>query len=199
MSKFNSLVRKLIKRMPLREVELIQRALVFLANSPITSRFYNRLYYPVIRRKTSALNGFTAIDIETYNVCNLKCKMCPYPKMTREKVQMSMDLFKKIIDDVAQSNISQICLHLYSEPLLDTMLFERIKYVKSKGLWVEFASNGTILTQDKIDAIFDSGLDFINFSIDAATSGTYQKIRGADLEKTKNNIIQLKREREEGT
>ncbi|MBA7506269.1 GTP 3',8-cyclase [subsurface metagenome] len=148
----------------------------------------------MIREKASL--GLCAMNIETYNVCNLRCVMCSYPKMTREKVQMSMDLFRKIIDDAAQSGIRRVCLHLYSEPLLDSLLFERIKYVKSKGLWVEFASNGTPLTRDKIDLILDSGLDSINFSIDAATRETYRKIRGADFDRTRNNIIKLIEERE---
>ena len=113
--------------------------------------------------------------------------MCPYPDMTREKVLMSMDLFKKIIDDATTNSIKEVCLNFYNEPLLDPLLFERIKYAKSKGLRVMFNSNGCLLTEEKINALLDSGLDSITFSFDAATKETYEKTRvGGDFEKTKS-------------
>lgn len=37
------------------------------------------------------------IIIETYNVCNLKCKMCPYELMTRKQEKMSMELFTRLL------------------------------------------------------------------------------------------------------
>jgi MoaA/NifB/PqqE/SkfB family radical SAM enzyme len=161
---------------------------------PIIGEIYHRLYYAVIKRR--AYPHLTAIDIETYNVCNLRCTMCPYPDMTREKVLMSMDLFKKIINDATTNNIRQLCLNFYNEPLLDPLLFERIKYAKSKGLRVMFNSNGCLLTGEKISALLDSGLDSISFSFDGAKKETYEKLRvGANFEKTVNNIMELIKER----
>jgi MoaA/NifB/PqqE/SkfB family radical SAM enzyme len=123
--------------------------------------------------------------------------MCPYPLLKREKVLMNMDLFKKIIDDAASSGITEIGLNYFSESLLDPLLFERIKYIKSKGgLKVSFSSNGTLLTKDKVDALLDSGLDAIVFSFDGVTKEVYESIRvGANFEKTKENIIRLVKER----
>lgn len=174
---------------------LLKRVFLSLIEFPIISGIYHYMYCAVIKRKISQ-GLLTTLDIETYNVCNLRCIMCSYPDMTREKVLMSMDLFKKIIDDAAINNIRQISLSFYNEPLLDPLLFERIKYAKSKGLWVAFSSNGCLLTSEKINAILDSGLDSIRFSFDGAVKETYEKIRvGANFEKTKSNIIQLIKER----
>lgn len=109
---------------------------------------------------------------------------------------MDMDLFKKIIDDIAQNGIKWRELAYYNEPLLDPMLFERIKYAKSRGLKIHLNTNGTLLTQEKRKAILDSGLDVISVSLDAATAETYRKVRGsADFEKVKNNVIALIEER----
>jgi MoaA/NifB/PqqE/SkfB family radical SAM enzyme len=139
-----------------------------------------------------APQALSKMDIETYNVCNLRCIMCPYPAMKREKVLMSLDLFKKIIDDAARSGIREIGLNFYNEPLIDRLLFERIKYAKAKGLKVCFSSNGTLLTDEMIDSLLDSGLDLITFSFDGATREVYEQIRvGADFEKTRNNIINM--------
>lgn len=175
--------------------ELIVRAFLQLINLPMIGAIYHRLYYRVIKEKASHI--LSEIDIEIYNVCNLRCIMCPYSDMTREKVQMSMDLFRKIIDDAAANGIKEVGFSNYNEPLLDTLLFERIRYAKSEGLRVHFFSNGTLLTEDRIDALLDSGLDSIECSFDGATKETYERIRvGADFEKTKNGIIQLIEERD---
>ena len=159
------------------------------------STIYRRLYYRVIREQAS--KGLRHIDIETYNLCNLKCKMCPYPSMTREKVRMSIELFKKIIDDAVATRVRSVCLNNCNEPLLDNLLVERIKYAKSRGLEVSFTSNGTLLTDDKAEALLGSGIDAVNFSFDGATKETYERIRvGANFEKTQNNIIRLIKERD---
>ncbi|MFC2039359.1 radical SAM/SPASM domain-containing protein [Chloroflexota bacterium] len=176
--------------------ELIIRVLHYLINFPAISPIYHRVYYAVIRNKAS--HGLAEMDIEPYNVCNLRCVMCPYPRMTREKIQMSMDLFKKIVDDAARNNIRGICLNNCNAPLLDPLLFERIEYAKDKGLRVGFFSNGSLLTKDKRDVLLNSGLDWINFSIDGATKETYERIRvGASFEKTRDNVIGLIEERNE--
>jgi MoaA/NifB/PqqE/SkfB family radical SAM enzyme len=119
--------------------------------------------------------------------------MCPYELMTRKKEKMSMELFKRIIDDAVTSGIKVITLNFYNEPLCDDLLFDRIRYARSKGMVVGFFSNGTI---NKNLEILESGLDFIIFSFDGATKDTYEKIRrGANFERTKENIIDLIRER----
>lgn len=46
-----------------------------------------------------------ALNIETTNLCNLKCKMCPHPFITRRKEIMSMDLYTKILYDAKEYGI----------------------------------------------------------------------------------------------
>ena len=177
---------------------IIARAFFWLINLPLIGAIYHHLYYRVLRQKF--FPGLRRIDIETYNVCNLRCIMCSHPNMTREKVQMGMDLFKKIVDEAVASGVRGACLSNCNEPLLDPLLFERIKYAKSRGMQdVVCVSNGTLLTRDKVDKLLDSGLDSIYFSFDGATKDTYEKIRvGANFKKTRGNILRLIREREEG-
>jgi MoaA/NifB/PqqE/SkfB family radical SAM enzyme len=107
-----------------------------------------------------------------------------------------MDLFRRIIDDAATCKIKEIGLNFYNEPLLDPLLFERIKYAKSKKMRVIFSSNGTMLGEEKINKILNSGIDSITFSFDGGTKEVYEKIRiGANFEKTRDNIIGLIKER----
>lgn len=135
---------------------------------------------------------WSRIHIEGYNVCNIKCKMCPYTLMTRNKEQMGMKLFKKIVDDAIKFGIETLNLNLYNEPLLDDLLFEKISYAKEKGMVVGFYSNATLLNDEKITHILDLGVDYISFSFDGYTKETYEMIRkGAVFDKTKKNITRL--------
>ena len=154
---------------------------------PIIRKIYSLLYWSVIHRKS--VNMPNNIVIEPYNICNLKCTMCPYPIMTREKEQMNMSLFRAIIDDASENGFVTLTFSLYNEPLLDDLLFERIKYAKGKGFKVFFNTNGTLLTREKMQEIIDSGLDHIIFSFDAPTKGAYENIRvNANFEVTIQNI-----------
>ena len=54
------------------------------------------------------------------------------------KKVMGIELFKKIVDDCFSEGIRNFNLNFYNEPFLDPLLFERVKYMKSKGLKVSF-------------------------------------------------------------
>lgn len=134
------------------------------------------------------------INIETLNICNLSCNHCPYSSMTRKKEIMDMALFRKVVDEAYQLGIRLFNLNIYGEPLLDPMLFERIVYIKDKGLEVQFTSNGTLLDEGKRRGLVNSGIDRIYFSFDGGHKLTYEAIReGADFKTVLANITNLSR------
>jgi len=132
------------------------------------------------------------ISIEPSNICNAKCIMCPYQKMTRKKEIMPIGFFKKIVNNCLLYGIKDFNLNFYNEPFLDPFIFERIKYLKSNGVRVQLFSNGSIIDDEKIKRLLESGLDEIIFSIDGVKKRTYESIRrGLVFEKTINNILKL--------
>lgn len=138
------------------------------------------------------------ISIEPSNICNGKCIMCPYQKMTRRKEIMPMELFKKTVDNCTSYGVRNFNLIFYNEPFLDPFVFERIQYLKSKKVRVQLFSNGSVMDSEKIEKILKSGLDEIIFSIDAAKKETYELIRrGLIFEKIVNNVLNLIRRREQ--
>ena len=57
--------------------------------------------------------------------------MCPRGNHTRKQNIMDMELFKKIVDEVAVlDTIREVCLSGFGEPLIDKNLIEKIKYCK---------------------------------------------------------------------
>jgi len=128
--------------------------------------------------------------IESTNVCNLSCIMCPtgLKEQIRKKGYMQLDLFQAIVDQMAP-HVQATTLHIWGEPLLHPRLFDMIAYARSKGLNSEISTNATLLTEDRARRVLDSGLGAIYLCLDGMRPETYQAIRvNADYEKTNSNI-----------
>ncbi|MBQ8039860.1 MAG: SPASM domain-containing protein [Lachnospiraceae bacterium] len=101
---------------------------------------------------------FELIELETVNRCNSGCSFCPVNKKadTREYHLMSDELFRKIIDELAELDYSfRLGLYSNNEPFLDEKIIERTKYAREKlpNAFLEIYTNGTLLTLDKFLAI----------------------------------------------
>lgn len=137
-----------------------------------------------------------SMQIETVGACNLFCSMCPTMTYEEGKVLMSDDIFEKVLKFISdnKNNIKDINLSGWGEPLLDKKLAERIAAIKAVNslIKVSITSNGTLLKEDRIYSILDSGIDHIRISFDAASKKTYEKIRiGADYDSVINNLKNL--------
>lgn len=113
------------------------------------------------------------IQIETTNVCNAACVFCPYPKMSRPKGAMSMELFKKIIDDAyTVPAIDHITITGLGEPLLDRFLLDRFRYIRKKfpAIMTDLYTNGTYLRPKVTDALIGLGTTVIYVSLNAVNA-----------------------------
>ena len=122
------------------------------------------------------------VYIETTNLCNANCIMCPHESMKRKKIVMAQEIFEQIIEGMKDIDLSntQLFLHKEGEPLCDKHIAERISYaykmlpnVKEIGI----NTNAMLLTREQADKLLDSGLNLIFFSVDGTTSETYDAIR----------------------
>jgi len=118
--------------------------------------------------------------LETTNRCNLLCTTCP---RTYEELEppadMSWALFTSIVDQVP--NIARVVLHGIGEPMLVKDLPRQVRYLKDRGAYVLFNTNGTLLTARRGRELCDSGLDELRVSLDAADAATYRQVRGKDF------------------
>jgi len=139
------------------------------------------------------------LDIETTNVCNLNCPMCPRFKMTRKQGFMEWDLFQKIADEAGRDGAKQCYLHIFGEPLIHPQIIEMINYIAQKGIRTSLSTNCTTLTPELSEKILTSGLHEIILSLDAATEETYKKYRtGGNFQKITENVdtfLRLRREK----
>src|SRR3989338_5061220 len=138
---------------------------------------YDRIYTKRINDILKDIQLPQAISIETFNLCNLKCIMCPYKDMTRQKSVMTMELFRKVVLESKKMGINNVIVSFYSEPFLDPHIFERIEFVRKQDMHVMFYSNGTVLNDEKIRKLLDNPPNKVIFSFDGGTKETYEKIR----------------------
>ena len=118
--------------------------------------------------------------LETTNRCNLLCTTCPRTFEALEPpADMSWDLFTRIVDQFPQ--IARVVLHGVGEPMMVRALPRMIRYLKDRGTYVLFNTNGTLLTPRKGQELIDSGLDELRVSLDAAEPRAFKLVRGRDM------------------
>jgi MoaA/NifB/PqqE/SkfB family radical SAM enzyme len=118
--------------------------------------------------------------LEVTNRCNLLCETCP---RTFEELEppadMSWPLFTRIVDQIP--DIARVVLHGVGEPMMVKALPDMIRYLKQRGTYVLFNTNGTLLNPRKFRELIDTGLDELRVSLDAADAETFRRVRGKDF------------------
>ncbi|HKS88385.1 MAG TPA: radical SAM protein, partial [Stellaceae bacterium] len=118
--------------------------------------------------------------LETTNRCNLLCTTCPRTFEALEPPgDMDWALFTRIVDQFP--SIARVVLHGVGEPMMVPALPRMIRYLKARGTYVLFNTNGTLLTRRKGSELIDSGLDELRVSLDAAEPRTFAAVRGRDM------------------
>ncbi|MCX6340351.1 MAG: radical SAM protein [Candidatus Aureabacteria bacterium] len=130
--------------------------------------------------------------IEPTNICNLRCIMCPTGRgRLQNPGRMSLDLYRKIIDEAAAFAID-VNLIGRGEAFLHPEIGEMIRYAHQRGLNVRIETNATVLSPEKSEEVIAAGLDFISFSFDGYGKESYEHIRrGASFDATLGNILQF--------
>jgi MoaA/NifB/PqqE/SkfB family radical SAM enzyme len=118
--------------------------------------------------------------LETTNRCNLLCETCPRTFEDLESpADMSWDLFTRIVDEFPR--IERVVLHGVGEPMMVRDLPRMIRYLKERGAYVLFNTNGTLLNIRKGDELVAAGLDELRVSLDAAEPSAFKMVRGRDM------------------
>ena len=111
------------------------------------------------------------------NACNLRCKHCyqradkptPDELTTRERFA--------VVDQLDENNVSALAFS-GGEPLMRKDFYKVAKYAYDKGLHVSVATNGTLLTKDVATRLKNSGVGYVEISLDGATKETHESFRG---------------------
>src|SRR5947209_1345908 len=115
--------------------------------------------------------------LETTNRCNLLCTTCPRTYAELEPpADMSWELFTSIIDQIP--GLERAVLHGVGEPMLVKHLPRMVSYLKERGVYVLFNTNGTVLNERNGRALIEAELDELRVSLDAANAASFRAVRG---------------------
>ena len=146
------------------------------ARKPVDPRRY---FENVEARAITPAQAPVCLYLETTNRCNLLCTTCPRTYAELEPpADMSWELFTSIVEQVP--NLVRAVLHGVGEPMLVKDLPRMVRYLKDRGAYVLFNTNGTALNLRNGRALIEAGLDELRVSLDAANAKSYRAIRGKD-------------------
>jgi MoaA/NifB/PqqE/SkfB family radical SAM enzyme len=139
-----------------------------------------RYFEAVDRRERQASAPPVCLYLEVTNRCNLLCETCPRTFEALEPpADMDWELFTSIVDQVP--DVARVVLHGVGEPMMVKALPRMIRYLKQRGVYVLFNTNGTLLAPKKHQGMIDTGLDELRVSLDAADAKGFLAVRGKNF------------------
>lgn len=143
------------------------------------------------------------VAIDPSNLCNFRCDFCAIQSLNLplpfRKQLMSLELFKKIVDDFTEfpDRLKVLRINGQGEPLLNPYLPEMLTYAKEREIadFIEIITNGSKLNPVLNQRLIDSGIDRIRISVEALNANGYLSIAHTkiDFENFVNNIEDLYR------
>lgn len=125
--------------------------------------------------------------------CNLKCRFCPtghselIKQTGRFQGSMTMEIFRKIIDDLKDfpNGVKVLRLFKEGEPLMNKNFAEMVTYARqsNKVRRIDTTTNGVLLTPTNSEKIIAAGIDQINISVNGLEENQFYR-----LVKTKVNF-----------
>lgn len=122
--------------------------------------------------------------------CNFGCPNCPYTDgnseirrfyRERDGDLFPVELWRKIADEAGPHGAWLRCTG-GGEPMLHLHMVDMIEYAKEKGARVWLNTNGSMFGpteahRRKLERLISSGIDLIEFSMDAGDAATYAVVR----------------------
>ena len=140
-----------------------------------------RRYFEEIGADRSPVTEKPAVclHLEVTNRGNLLCETCPRTFEELERpADMIWELFTRIVDQVP--NIARVVMHGVGEPMLVKNLPDMIRHLKTRGTYVLFNTNGTLMQPKRFQELIDTGLDELRVSLNSDRA-SYAKIRGKNF------------------
>jgi len=113
------------------------------------------------------------LEFQITKACNLKCKYCYAELETLQEKDFSFEEIKQIIDEFYDMG-TRVVRILGGEPLIRKDIGKIIRYIKSKNIFIELATNGIFIERWLDDLKY---LDILQISIDG-NEQSHDAVRG---------------------
>ena len=134
------------------------------------------------------------VSVELTNSCNLECPMCP-----RSLSGVNVGEPKSLLPESAWNHLLEVAspighvnLNGLSENFLHPGFLDLVEQLGRLGVAASFSTNGTLVTPKAAARIAElRTIDTINVSIDSADPEEYRRIRGGDLNRVRQGLVNL--------
>jgi radical SAM protein with 4Fe4S-binding SPASM domain len=109
--------------------------------------------------------------------CNLNCKHCYSNSGVVLEEELSTKEALDVVDQLADAGVTALAFS-GGEPLSRKDFFKVAGHAVKRGLYVSVATNGTLLTRENVKKLKQTGVHYVEVSIDGATAGTHDAFRG---------------------
>jgi organic radical activating enzyme len=118
-----------------------------------------------VRARLPAL-PLNRLYIEYTNHCNMACSFCPCPRQTRPKGHLTLDLLKRIADEIAEKQIATTLeVTGYGEPLMNPHWRALSEYIIGRGIHLNLTTNGTMFSEKNAEALAEVAPDDVIVSL----------------------------------
>ncbi|MEA3489277.1 MAG: radical SAM protein, partial [Candidatus Omnitrophota bacterium] len=163
----------------------------------------NKIFRSIQKRHPGALLYYPSkISIETGNICNLSCPLCPTADGSREDVEKGLLSFEdfKVIFEKIRPFVKTLDLFSWGEPFLNKDIGRMIRYARERkpALRMFIDTNLNTISEDQIDTVVRYGLDVLKVSCDGVSQEVYVKYRvGGDIARVLENVGKLLEKKKE--
>lgn len=130
--------------------------------------------------------------VDTGNLCNLRCPLCPtgYRGLHRPQALMTLSTFEEVLRKIRPFAI-EVILHNWGEPFLNPDILQMVRATKEAGIGTTISSNLNLVNRGRefLQDVVDSGLEHLTVSLDGTTQEVYEQYRrGGEIEEVFDNL-----------
>ncbi len=171
--------------------------------SRLTRRLFNNLNRALVGleyhlRRIRVFGRPYILFVDTMNVCNLRCPLCPTGTgmKGRRKGRMEPRVFERVLQELGPY-ARQLWLYNWGEPLLNPDIFDFVHRAARRGIRTKLSSNMNLFNKEMAEQMVRSGLGDLIISLDGVHPQTYETYRvGGDFEQVKANVRLLSETKE---
>ncbi len=132
-----------------------------------------------------AFTGPYGLQVGVAGGCNYECEFCGdfssrrvEPTKNKNLIMFDSDRFFSLVNDAADMGVEQISIVGIGEPFMHRDIMKFVRHVKKSGMKLMITTNGSMLTQNKVEELARLDVDILNISLNAVTQETYTRVHG---------------------
>lgn len=126
-------------------------------------------------------------QVEPTTRCNFICGFCSGRQM--DQTDFAAEDFTRLLE--AFPDLEHIELQGEGEPLLHKGFFDMARQARARGIHLSMITNGSLLSEERVAALLDLGMEAINVSVESPDEQEFRDIRGGSFAKVKAGIARL--------